>query len=84
MIDIEYIGHLKEALALEQEQLEWQSSINDVAALIEHLCQERGVQWSSTLRQENLLVSVNQSMVKKDHPIGDDDQVIFFPPIAGG
>ena len=84
MIEIEYIGHLKEILSLEQEQLEWQSSITDVAALIEHLCEERGAQWSTTLRQENLLISVNQSMVKTDHPIGADDQVIFFPPIAGG
>jgi molybdopterin converting factor small subunit len=84
MIDIEYIGHLKEELALEQEQLEWDSSITHVAALIDHLCEERGERWSTNLRQENLLVSVNQSMVKTDHPIGDDDQVIFFPPIAGG
>jgi molybdopterin synthase sulfur carrier subunit len=84
MIEIEYIGHLKDELDLDQEQLEWDDSITHVAALIDHLCEERGSQWSTTLRQENLLVSVNHSMVKADHPIGDDDQVIFFPPIAGG
>ncbi|MDK1024180.1 MAG: MoaD/ThiS family protein [Gammaproteobacteria bacterium] len=84
MIEIEYIGRLKEDLDLEQEQMEWQTSMTDVAALIEHLCRERGSQWSTTLHQENLLVSVNQSMVKTDYPLGDDDKVIFFPPIAGG
>lgn len=84
MIEIEYIGRLKEDLDLEQEQMERQTSMTDVAALIEHLCRERGSQWSTTLHQENLLVSVNQSMVKTDYPLGDDDKVIFFPPIAGG
>jgi molybdopterin converting factor small subunit len=84
MIEIEYIGHLKAELAVEQEQLEWHSGITDVAALIDQLCKERGPKWSTNLRQENLLVSVNQSMVKTDYPIGDEDQIIFFPPIAGG
>lgn len=84
MIEIEYIGRLKEDLEIEQEQMEWQTSITDVAALIEHLCQERGAQWSTALHQENLLVSVNQSMVKTDFPLRANDKVIFFPPIAGG
>ena len=51
---------------------------------MELLCSERGDQWSTTLRQENLLVSVNQAMVKPDHPLADGDEVVFFPPIAGG
>jgi len=86
MIEIEYIGRVKEDLDLEldREQIAWQSSITDVAALIEHLTGERGEQWSATLNQDNLLISVNQSMVKKNFPLGDGDLVIFFPPIAGG
>lgn len=84
MIEIEYVGRLKDDLDVGLEQMEWQTSFTDVAALIEHLCQKRGSQWSTALHQENLLVSVNQSMVKTDFPLRANDKVIFFPPIAGG
>ena len=86
MIEIQYLGQLRQDLdlELEQEELEWQSSITDVASLIEHLCNERGSEWSTALHQEKLLVSVNNRMVKTDCQLGDGDEVIFFPPIAGG
>lgn len=86
MLELSYVGHLREDLQLdsEQEQLRWHGSLTDVASLIELLCDERGAQWSTALQQENLLVSVNQAMVKADHPLADGDEVIFFPPIAGG
>ena len=86
MIEVSYIGRLMDDLDLqqEQEQFEWRVGMADVASLIELLCSERGAQWSTALHQENLLVSVNQSMVKTDHPLADGDAVIFFPPIAGG
>jgi molybdopterin synthase sulfur carrier subunit len=86
MIDLVYVGYLRQDLDMdsEQEQLPWRGGLTDVASLIELLCSERGDQWSTTLRQENLLVSVNQAMVKPDHPLADGDEVVFFPPIAGG
>jgi molybdopterin synthase sulfur carrier subunit len=86
MIEVSYIGRLMEDLDLQQEreQFELRGGIADVASLIELLCSERGEQWSTALHQENLLVSVNHSMVKTDHPLADGDEVIFFPPIAGG
>jgi len=86
MLDVTYIGRLMVDLDLEQEaeQLSWRSNITDVASLIELLCSERGAHWSTAFQQENLLISVNQSMVKKDHMLTDGDVIIFFPPIAGG
>ncbi len=86
MIEIVYIGSMRDDLGVqrEREQLEWRADVTDVAALIEFLCAQRGVQWSAALQKENLLVSVNQAMVQTDHPLADGDEVIFFPPIAGG
>ena len=84
MIEVLYFARIREDLEVERERLEWTAGIKDVAALIAHLCSERGPMWSTTLYQENLLVSVNQAMVKPDHPLADGDEVVFFPPIAGG
>ena len=64
--------------------MQWTVAMADVAALIAHLCSERGATWSATLYQDNLLVSVNQAMVKMDHELADGDEVAFFPPVTGG
>ena len=86
MLELSYVGHLREDLQVdaEQEPLRWRGGVTDGASLIELLCNERGAKWSTALQQENLLVSVNRAMVKADHPLADGDEVIFFPPIAGG
>lgn len=84
MIELTYLGALRKDLNIDKEDLEWQSSLTDVSALIEFLSEARGEQWSETLHQDQLLVSVNQKMVKTDCPLGDGDKVIFFPPMSGG
>lgn len=84
MIEVLYFARIREDLEVEREQLQWTGAIADVAALIEHLCSERGATWSATLYQDNLLVSVNQAMVKMDHELADGDEVAFFPPVTGG
>jgi molybdopterin converting factor subunit 1 len=30
------------------------------------------------------LVAVNDEMVSWEHPLADGDEVLFFPPVAGG
>lgn len=84
MIEVLYFARIREDLEVEREQLEWQKDLKDVAALIEYLCRDRAGQWSNTLEQENLLVSVNQAMVNTDHLLADGDEVAFFPPVTGG
>jgi molybdopterin converting factor small subunit len=86
MIELVVMGCLKADLQLDQdrEQWDWHSGITDVATLIDQLCTERAGLWSETLHQENLLISVNQTIAKMDHPLADGDQVTFFPPLGGG
>lgn len=84
MIELQYLGSLKKELSADQENLQWQAGLTSVGGLIDHLCNERGALWGEILRQEKLLISVNQKMVKSDCPLSDGDKVIFFPPIAGG
>ena len=84
MIEVLYFARIREELNLAREQLSWESSMPNVSALIDHLCRDRGTHWSTTLQQDNLLVSVNQAMVMRDHPLEDGDEIAFFPPVTGG
>jgi molybdopterin synthase sulfur carrier subunit len=84
MIEVLYFARIREELNLAREQVRWESTIPNVATLIDCLCRERGAHWSTTLQQDNLLVSVNQAMVGRDHPLADGDEIAFFPPVTGG
>lgn len=79
-----YFASIREELGLEREQLPWDDSLEDVAALIRWLSRTRGERWDDVLHQENLLIAVNQSMVKPPHPLKSGDEVAFFPPVHGG
>jgi len=86
MIELVFMGRLKADLQLDQdrERLDWHAGITDVATLIDQLCTDRAELWFTTLHQENLLISVNQTIAKMDQPLADGDQITFFPPLGGG
>lgn len=84
VIEILYFARIREILGMGREQMTLNDDIEDIASLIDYLCGARDDRWSSTLQQENLLISVNQSMVKADHGLRDGDEVAFFPPVSGG
>ncbi|HJL61300.1 MAG TPA: MoaD/ThiS family protein [Pseudomonadales bacterium] len=84
MIKIKYLGSLVTTLKKDKDEVDWHAELADVAALIEALCADREEEWSNMLHHEDLLIAVNQSMVKTDHPLTDGDQVTFFPPMVGG
>jgi len=84
VIKITYVGSLTTELELENEEIEWKEGLADVGDLIEDLCSNRGENWAKMLHLENLLISVNQSMVKTDQALSDGDEIMFFPPMHGG
>ena len=84
MIKVTYIGMLATNLKQNEEEVEWSEALTDVADLIDSLCERRAEVWSRSLRQKNLLISVNHSMVKADQALSDGDEVILFPPMSGG
>jgi molybdopterin synthase sulfur carrier subunit len=84
MIDILYFARIRESLGLDRERFELPASSISVADLITLLSDTRGTAWQLALGQANLLVSVNQALVKSDHELRDGDEVAFFPPVSGG
>ena len=84
MIDILYFARIKEMLGVGREQIKLTKEIGDIASLIDYLCHARDARWTSALQQENLLMAVNQTLVKADHRLREGDEVAFFPPVSGG
>lgn len=84
MIDILYFARIRESLGLDKEQIAMPATPMQVADLVDYLSRTRATVWAETLGQPNLLVSVNQVVVKLDHQLCDGDEIAFFPPVSGG
>ena len=84
MIKVRYIGMLSTNLEQDEEEVEWNEALSDVAALIDTICEGRVEVWSQSLHQKNLLISVNNSMVKANQLLSDGDEVMLLPPMSGG
>ncbi len=81
---ITYHAWLRDMVGVGEEVVELPSDVADVATLINWLS-GRGKQYEDAFEfSEIIKVAVNNAYVHNDHPVNDDDDVIFFPPIAGG
>jgi molybdopterin synthase sulfur carrier subunit len=88
MITLRYFAQLRETLNCSEENLQWQDSMNTVAALKVQLSQRKsahshGDQWQRAFNGD-ILCAVNQAIAQDEHPIQDNDEVAFFPPVTGG
>lgn len=84
MINILYFARFREKLGVEQEQFALSSAQQTVAMLMAELS-ERGENWKAIFNgPQQVLVAVNQEMVKPDAVLNDGDEVGFFPPVTGG
>jgi sulfur-carrier protein len=81
---IKYYAWLKDKLGCEEEEITLPAGVNTVGRLIEWL-PERGPRYEEAFEFiEVCKVAVNQAYVLNDQPIKDDDEVIIYPPVAGG
>ena len=79
-----YFAWIKDKVGCEAEEISLPAEITNVSMLINWLSR-RGPQYEDAFEFiEVIKVVVNQMVVLNDHPLKDDDEVIFIPPIAGG
>lgn len=81
---IRYFAWLKEKVGCAEEEITLPPEVNNVGMLIDWLS-TRGPRYEAAFEFiEVSKVAVNEAYALNDQPINDDDEIIFFPPIAGG
>ncbi len=80
MLKVLYFAGLREAIGCGAENLEMPFGVTTVAELHAVL----GARHPALLSAKNLRVAVNQTMCGMEAPVGEGDEVAFFPPVTGG
>jgi molybdopterin synthase sulfur carrier subunit len=84
MITVLYLARLREALGMASEQIALPADVRDLEAL-RAMLRGRGGAWADELAAgKPVRAAVNQDMAHADTPIGDGDEIAFFPPVTGG
>lgn len=82
MIRILFFASVRDRLGVGEESLE--STPENLESLRQQLA-ARGEPWTDVFGpNQQVLAAVNQTMAKPDTPLGDGDEVGFFPPVTGG
>lgn len=82
-IRILFFASLREKLGVGAEDVSLPDGVDTVGKLREFLAQ-RGGDWSSISVDTRLRAAVNQRMADATMPVGEGDEVAFFPPVTGG
>jgi molybdopterin converting factor subunit 1 len=77
-VTVRYFAAFREATGLETEAVE--TAAATTGALFGE-CRERH---AALENYEASLVAINDEMAQWDSPIEERDEVLFFPPVAGG
>lgn len=83
MIKVVFFARLREELGTGTTEIP-ADNIERISDVVGCLTNVYGTTWHSILTTENVLVAINQTMVKGDHRVADGDEVAFFPPVTGG
>ncbi|MDG1027033.1 MAG: molybdopterin converting factor subunit 1 [Gammaproteobacteria bacterium] len=84
MLRIQYFASIRETLGRSDEELELPAQVGSVQDLIDHLLGVNPSFQRVFSAQNMVLTAVNQTVVDLDHPISENDEVAFFPPMTGG
>lgn len=81
MIRVQYFARYREALGLDEEQIDCPASLT-LDGLRQQLI-ARGAAWQ-VLSERGLMCARNQELCSLDELLLDGDEVAFFPTVTGG
>ena len=82
MITVKFFASLKDIAEKEEEQIEVQSSIS--MDQLSDIISKTSPRIGDIIRDNKIMISVNQEMADADTVIHDGDEVAFLPPFSGG
>jgi len=82
MITVKFFASLKAIAEKEEEQIEIQSSIS--MDQLSDIISKTSPKMGDIIRDNKIMISVNQEMADADTVIHDGDEVAFLPPFSGG
>jgi len=75
---VRYFALFRDQTGCSSETIDW--SGGSAAELFQMMAEKH----SALKTEAAALVAVNDEMVGWETPLNDDDEVLFFPPVAGG
>ncbi len=84
MMQILYFGWVRSRIGTSVETMELADGVHDIASLVEHLRGRGGGYAHAFDDAAAIRAAVNQEIVPPDAPVGDGDEIAFFPPMTGG
>lgn len=81
MINIRFFASIREQLGFSSINFEYsgEQTVSDLMAKL----YKKSDKWQ-ILKDQDVLIAVNQTLCAKGARINDGDEVAFFPPVTGG
>jgi molybdopterin synthase sulfur carrier subunit len=81
-VNVLFFARLRETVGTDQLRVMLPADAT-VDMLIDQLT-TRGEQWQILRGEQPVMVAVNQTLCRYSHPLQEEDEVAFFPPVTGG
>lgn len=79
-----YFAWMRQRTGISNEEVDLPGNIATVDDLVDWL-ESRGDGYRDAFaKREVIRAAVNQEYVQFDHPVTNDDEIAFFPPVTGG
>ena len=82
MAHVYYFGKLSDIAGHLSETIPLPASISDTRSLRAWLDAERG--FEGALMHRTVRTAINNEIVVDPHPVTDEDEIAFLPPVGGG
>jgi molybdopterin synthase sulfur carrier subunit len=83
-VNLLYFAWVRQKIGRSEEKIERPAHVRTVRDLAEYLRQRGGGYGEAFAELSRLKAAVNQEHVALDTPVGDGDEIAFFPPVTGG
>ena len=82
MVHVYYFGKLSDIAGHLSETIALPASVSDTQALRAWLDDKRG--FDGALLHRTVRTAINSEIVIDPHPVNDEDEIAFLPPVGGG